>query len=309
MTVVATNAIRVENIPPELRARRAWVTWRYQRQGDRSVKPPYDPRTGHRASCSDPDTWGSVEEALAAHRGGGYDGIGFQLTPPFVGVDLDGCRDPEMGVINVRAQAIIEQLDGYTEVSPSGRGVHIFVTGELPPGRRRTEGVELYDGDRYFTVTGQHVAGTPEERSVELAALHLQLFGAQPSRVTPPPVESVGSTEAHASATLSDAGLIEKMSTANNGTRFQRLWRGDWHGEYPSQSEADLALCATLAFWTGRDAERIDALFRQSGLVREKWDEPRRGGTYGEVTIATAIRSTYDIWRPTVATGKEVQQT
>ena len=274
---------------------------------------PCSARTGRNASCNDPTTWATFEEAIAA-LAEGYDGIGFQLTPPVVGVDLDGCRDPETGFIDDGARAIVEQLHSYTEVSPSGRGVHILVTGTLPPGRRRTKGVELYDRDRYVTVTGQHLVGTPlmlEERSTELAALHLQLFGAQPSRVTPPLVESVGSTEAHASATLSDEGLIEKMSTANNGTRFQRLWRGDWYGEYPSQSESELALCSTLAFWTGRDAGRIDALFRQSGLFREKWDEPRSGGTYGQITIARAIRSAYDIWRPAVAgaTGKEVQQT
>ena len=309
MTVVSTNAMRVENIPAELLDRRSWVLWRAV--GPKKV--PYDPRTGHRASCSDPDTWGSVEEALAAHRGGGYDGIGFQLTPPFVGVDLDGCRDPETGVINVRAQAIIEQLDSYTEVSPSGRGIHIFVTGALPPGRRRTTGVELYDRDRYFTVTGQHLAGTPlavESRSVELAALHARSFGTQQSPVSPPPVESMGSAQPHASASLSDEALLAKMTSANNGTRVERLWRGEWHPDYPSQSEADLALCATLAFWTGRDATRIDALFRQSGLFRAKWDEAHGGGTYGEITIARAMQSAYDIWRPAVTsvTGEEVQQ-
>ena len=305
MTVVSTNAIRVEAIPAELRARQAWVA--YRKEGPKKV--PYNSRTGRWASCSDPETWGTFEEALAAYQDGGYDGIGFQLTEPFVGVDLDGCRDPETGFIDDGALAIIEQLDSYTEVSPSGRGLHIFVTGELPPGRRRTQGAELYDRDRYLTVTGRHVAHTPltvESRSAELAALHARLFGSLQPPVSPPPVESMGSTEPHASASLSDEDLLARMTSANNGQRFERLW----HGEYPSQSEADLALCSTLAFWTGQDAERLDSLFRQSGLFREKWDEPRSAGTYGEITIAKAIRSTYDVWRPGFAraTGEEVQQ-
>ena len=310
MTVVATDAIRVENIPAELRARQAWVA--YRKEGPKKV--PYNSRTGRRASCSDRATWGSYEEAIAAYQGGGYDGIGFQLTAPqFVGVDLDGCRDPETGFIDDGAQAIIEQLDSYTEVSLSGRGIHIFVTGALPPGRRRTQGAELYDRDRYLTVTGQHVAHTPltvESRSAELAALHARLFGSLQPPVSPPAVESAGSTEPHASASLSDEDLLARMTSANNGQRFERLWRGEWHPDYPSQSEADLALCATLAFWTGRDAERIDSLFRQSGLHRPKWDEVHGGATYGEVTIARAIQSAYDIWRPAVTsvTGEEVQQ-
>ena len=188
MSVVVTEAINVENIPLELRDQRSWVLWRAAEQ----KKVPYDPRTGHRASCSDPETWVSFEEAIAAYQGGGYDGIGFQLTPPVVGIDLDGCRDPESGFIDEGAMTIIKQLESYTEVSPSGRGVHILVTGTLPPGRRRTQGIELYDRDRYVTVTGRHVVGTPlevEERSVELGALHLRLFGAQQSPVSPPQVE------------------------------------------------------------------------------------------------------------------------
>ena len=108
MSVDDGDAIRVEVIPGELRDQRSWVNWRSIEEGGRTVKPPFNPRTGRRASCSDPATWGSFEEAIAAYQGGGYHGIGFQLTPPFVGVDLDHCRDPETGVIDAWARAMIE---------------------------------------------------------------------------------------------------------------------------------------------------------------------------------------------------------
>lgn len=298
MSAVMNDAICVENIPQELRDQRSWVLWR----ADGPQKVPCSARTGRNASCGDPSTWATFEEAIAA-LAEGYDGIGFQLTPPFVGIDLDGCRDPETALIDDGAQAIIEHLKSYTEVSPSGRGIHIFVTGALPPGRRRTTGVELYDRDRYFTVTGQHLAGTPlavESRSLELAALHARLFGTQPWPVPPTPVESAGSTQPHASASLSDEDLVARMTSANNGTSVERLWHGEWHDEHPSQSEADLALCATLAFWTGRDAERMDQLFRQSALYRAKWDERhhRDGRTYGEGTIGNAILTCFAVWKP-----------
>ncbi len=309
MTTTTSDQVRVENIPQVLRDCRGWVTWRAERQGGRTVKPPYDPRTGRMASCSNRATWASFEEALVALEEGSYDGIGFQLAPPFVGVDLDGCRDPATGVIDAEARTIIEKLKSYTEVSPSGRGVHILATGELPAGRRRTHGVELYDRDRYFTVTGRRlVTGTSlrvEPRSAELAALHRQLFGSQEPRVLPrrddavsPKVDPKASPKAHASASLLDEEVLAKMKAANNGDRFERLWDGEWRGEFPSQSEADLALCSILAFWTGRDAERMDQLFRQSGLYRPKWDEHRGGRTYGETTIATAIRRAYGVWTP-----------
>jgi primase-polymerase (primpol)-like protein len=63
-----------------------------------------------------------------------------------------------------------------------------------------------------------------------------------------------------------------------NGTNFPRLWAGNI-SPYPSWSEATLALCGMLAFWTRGDAERVDHLFRKSGLMRDKWDEFRVSGT------------------------------
>ena len=103
----------------------------------------------------------------------------------------------------------------------------------------RRVGDELYDKDRYFTVTGQHHAGTPltvEPRSTELHALHLQLFGNQkPTGALPRPVEPEGSSKSHASAAFSDEALVAKMMAAGNGQRFALLGR-----ERPT-------LCAALA--------------------------------------------------------------
>lgn len=89
---------------------------------------------------------------------------------------------------------------------------------------------------------------------------------------------------------LSDDELLERAMRSNK--KFRKLWEGEWERDYPSQSEADLALCAMLAYWTGGDWERVDRLFRRSGLYREKWDEVHSadGRTYGELTIHKAIR-------------------
>src|SRR5262245_2703110 len=82
---------------------------------------------------------------------------------------------------------------------------------------------------------------------------------------------------------LDDGALIERARRARNGARFVALWAGDVSA-YGSQSEADLALCNLLAFWTGGDAARVDRLFRVSGLYRSKWDATRGEQTYGQRT-------------------------
>ncbi|ELY62816.1 hypothetical protein C489_21106 [Natrinema versiforme JCM 10478] len=98
---------------------------------------------------------------------------------------------------------------------------------------------------------------------------------------------------------LEDKDLLEKARNASNGEKFERLWRGSTAG-YESQSEADMALCCLLAFWTGGDHTRMDRLFRQSGLLRDKWDDVHYadGSTYGEKTIERAIASTSEFYDP-----------
>lgn len=97
---------------------------------------------------------------------------------------------------------------------------------------------------------------------------------------------------------LTDAELVERASQAKNGPKFQRLWDGVITG-YPSQSEADQALCNLLAWWTDGDAGRVDRLFRASGLFRDKWDRE----DYRSKTIATALESVGTGYRPTTHTN------
>jgi putative DNA primase/helicase len=101
-------------------------------------------------------TWRTFEEAVEALETRRYDGIGFVLcsADPFVGIDLDNCRNPETGEIKKWAQEIIDSVpEGYVEASPSGRGVHIITRGTLKVGVN-TKSIEVYGQDRYFTMTG-----------------------------------------------------------------------------------------------------------------------------------------------------------
>ena len=120
-----------------------------------------------------------------------YSGVGyvFAFSDPYTGIDLDGCLDAD-GQIADWAAAIVTRLDSYTELSPSGRGLHVIVRAALPPGGRRKGPIELYDCGRYFTMTADPLPGTREEiaeRQREIAALHAELFGAADLVVQPRP--------------------------------------------------------------------------------------------------------------------------
>ena len=127
------SAILVLNIPHSLIVTPQWVVWRKVWDAERSKdkKVPYNPRTKREAKSNDPTTWAPFEEAVAAYERGGFDGIGFVFSTndPVVGIDLDGCRDPETGLLKPWASDIVARLDSYTEASPSGTGVHVIAKG------------------------------------------------------------------------------------------------------------------------------------------------------------------------------------
>ncbi|MDP9455596.1 MAG: hypothetical protein M3Q60_07340 [Actinomycetota bacterium] len=149
--------VSAESIPDELKTYRAWVLWKFARVGDRWTKHPYCVHTGRRASSTDSRTWGPFEEVFEAYEAGGYDGIGFVFSSgdPFCGVDLDAAVDPETGEVADWAARIVGGLDGYTELSPSGTGLHVIVKGKVPSGGNRRGPVEMYDQGRFFTMTGR----------------------------------------------------------------------------------------------------------------------------------------------------------
>src|SRR5215212_6167192 len=166
----------------KMRDLRQWLCWRTEERDGKPTKVPYDPSTGEKAESTNPKTWTSYEKAVSLCKKHGYDGIGFVFTAEdeLCGVDLDKCLDPETGEIESWAWTIIEELDSYTEISPSGTGLHILVRGELPAGRNRKGRFEAYDRGRYFTVTGKHLAGTPqaiESRQEELRDVVRSVFG------------------------------------------------------------------------------------------------------------------------------------
>ena len=279
-----------------LRDLRQWLCWRSEERDGKPTKIPYSPTTGQRASSMKPETWTGYEEAVRACKEHGYGGVGFVFTPgdDLCGVDLDGCLDPETGEIEAWAQEVVEKLDSYTEISPSGTGVHILIRGELPAGRNRKGKFEAYDRGRYFSVTGKHLSGTPksiESRQEELHGVVQRVFGSEAPESANGHTKPVAASESVDNG-LSEAEIVEKAASSRNGEKFRRLWSGDTT-DYGSHSEADLAFCGMLAFWTGGDAARIDALFRQSRLYRKKWDRQ----DYRNRTITEALSGKTEFYK------------
>ena len=260
-----------DNIPPELTSRPRWVL----RQG----KIPKQ-RSGAGASSTDPKTWTTFENAKAAYQAGGFDGVGIVLNEDgLLAFDFDHCLDAAGRITDPKIEAYVQQLNSYTEISPSGTGLHVFALGTLPAQGRKKGPCEVYSIARYMTVTGRRFSDTPatvNERQDAINQVHAAIFppAAAPEHLTTCP--DCGAAPKASTPTLDDATLLNKAREATNGDKFEALFdRGDWQGTYPSQSEADLALCCVLAFWT-RDADQIDRLFRSSKLMRPKWDREKQ---------------------------------
>jgi putative DNA primase/helicase len=282
------NAWTFDALPPNLPTGRRYVGWHLETRGKVPCVPTCCAR---RASVTDPATWDTFDTARDAYFDGKCTGIGLMLTGDVIALDLDHCLELSTHPLTLEATALLAAVPSYTEVSPSNSGIHVLLRGALPPGRRRRTGFECYDRDRFVTLTGWHVVGTPTaivDHHDTLTALYPQWFPTSPRPA--PALATVPLTD-------TDAALLEKAHHCRNGATFAALWSGDTTG-YPSHSEADAALCRQLAFWTQRDPIRIDHLFRQSGLYRSKWDNTRGLDTYGARTIAHAIATTPHVYRP-----------
>jgi putative DNA primase/helicase len=146
-------------VPAELRNAQRWVLWISEPRDGKLTKVPYSV-LGEMASTIDPTTWTTFTDAEKEYDPSLYNGLGFVISPPYVGIDLDKCRDAKTGEVDAWAREAIAEINSYTELSPSGTGFHIWVKGWLERSGRSGK-VEMYKDRRYFTMTGQHVAGTP----------------------------------------------------------------------------------------------------------------------------------------------------
>lgn len=291
--------MQYDNLPKVLLEKAAFCLWRYETPEGRTkpTKVPCKPNGKH-AQSTNIATFTDYASALAVADK--FDGLGISLFGGFGAVDIDHCIMPD-GTLTELGQAVMDIFEGcYIEKSPSGTGLHVLflATGfKYNKGKYYVNnhkiGLEAYvygNTDAFITVTGNvYQQGDIVEASEKLQTMldTYMLRDTQPSSTMPIESESY----------LTDESVIEKAKAAKNSEAFKKLWSGDI-SSYPSQSEADMALCSHLAFWCGRDMEQMDRVFRQSSLMRNKWDRAQSGTTYGRITLEKAVANCHAVYRP-----------
>ncbi len=297
-----TNApanINLEQIPESLRSIPQWVAWRYVVRDGKPTKAPVSPRDGSMADTTSKSSWGTFDQAVEVYqRNRTLAGIGFVFSTddPFCGIDLDNSID-EQGTIKPWASELLAKLDSYTEISPSRLGLKVFVK-SIKHGKRCRKAyhdgeIEIYDRDRFFTVTGDRLSEYSSDinlRQDSLDSVYQAIFGRVERDVqATDKAKSSPRTFNCDSVTLSDDEIIHlACKKPRGGEKFQSLWDGLWNDYYNSASEADSSVVFTLAYYT-KDAQQIDRIFRRSQLIRPKWDQFHGSQTYGELTIANAL--------------------
>lgn len=304
----------INNIPKELTKLKQWCVFKIQpprKEGQHKGKIPINPITGKGASSNDPTTWCSFETASnALKQNNNYDGVGFFFNNDYIGIDVDDIPEEiEKFKHNpTNPNSLIYWLNGliahsYLEVSQSGKGIHAIVKGKYPFDNNRRGNYEIYGKNRFFALTG-NILNTQKEIKLiskkNLKDLYISTVGKNQNNT---PVETRNSIPN--SNNLSIDEIINKMCASSNGVKIKHLMNGEY--DYKSQSEADIALCDYLAFWTNKDAEKMDAIFRQTKLMRPKWDKKDGASTYGQRTIDKAITGTTETFNSSRdATAKDV---
>jgi len=308
-------------------ARNQWILVRLVPKPDgKTNKLPVDHRTLQVFAAgadwqNDPAAWTDYPTArfLAGQCGDGY-GVGFlfTVTDNLFFLDIDDCLTPDGW--SATALTVLAALPGAAvEVSQSGRGLHIFGSySGLPPAhgcKNIPLGLELYTESRFAMITGDRAMGNAATDCT--AALTGVIDRWFPPATTITPVAWTTEPVPEYTGPADDQELINRMLSSKQtaGAAFggrasvTDLWNANEPAlaiAYPDPggsraydaSSADRALAQHLAFWTGRNAERIHRLMLQSQLRRDKWD--REDYLIRTITGAVASQTTvYSIPAPT----------
>ena len=290
--------LKYNQVASELKVLKRWVCFKVEGlENGKTTQRPYNALSGGLANVNDELTWTNFNTALKGCVKYKCDGIGFILGHGIFGIDLDNHPDKEgnYSLTDEEFQKLtdefVSQLDSYSERSQSGKGVHIICSGKLPEGARRKKGspVEMYDSGRFFAFTGDVIHNQPiNNREKEVVPLwekyvksDIVIDETRQRKVVPKELR------------LSDQEVIDVALASSSGHKFHRYYYdGDLSMNGGDHSSADMSFCCMLAFWCNGDEEQMDRIFRNSGLMREKWDKYRGQRTYGEITIDSACKQT-----------------
>lgn len=279
-----------------------WLLWKKENRNDRPTKVPYK-SPGVFGSSTDPTTWSTYyqlkekyfkQTPFSQERG---IGIVFEDTANIVGVDFDHCIKD--GVLHSDVEKFVKEANTYTEISPSGTGLHLLFQKtskiELLANKHHFEtyAIEIYTTGRYFTFTeSEHELSkelrtiTPDDFTTLLSTIGYPWKKLEPVYIQTQPTNN----------SLDDNELLEKMFASKNGQRIKKLWNGDASEYNQDFSSADHALCMHLAFWTGKNYQQIEKLWLSSPLGQRKKTQERED--YRQRTLQSAISNTNEVYTP-----------
>ena len=290
-TVVAGEAdsqrstrVRLEQTPEAMREPRQWADWGEIDADGEVSKRPINPRTGRNASSTDPSTWGTLEEALAGVERFGLVGIGFVMTSAdgLVGIDLDHCINGD-GEIADWAAKIVRDCASYTERSPSGTGLRIFVRGTWPTDGNHSGNLEVYEAKHFLSFTGSRLEDSPttvNEAQEALDRLWEDLSTGDPSKTVE--VGDLILDPAAEPPRLKHVHLLETVP------RYRSTW-SQTRRDLSSLSESDLALAnfTVQDGWTNQEIANTLIAFRREHGDRDDLQKALRADYVGR-TIGAA---------------------
>lgn len=267
-----------------------WVVWKAEKRSGAMTKIPYS-INGTKASSTNSSTWATYEGVKEVSKK--YSGIGFVLDPTsnLLFIDLDKCLD----ALPQNFAELIVEANTYTEISPSGNGLHLVfkIEGELNLTANRSSKCphfECYNTGRYMTVSENVYKEYDTIRTIPSSeALELLRIVGYPWKVL---------TEVEAPVIVSSAidtsTMLQRMFESKNGNKIKRLYDGDTDAYGKDESSADMALCMHLAFWFQKDADTIDRTWLQSPLGARSKTQKRKD--YRSRTIQAAIEKTTEVY-------------
>ena len=268
-----------DNIPALLKHCPNWVTWGIR---DAPLKSPYNPASllagrPSPAKAGIKETWSSYHIAVECVARGLAQGIGYEFDGgDLYGVDLDHVKNAD-GQLTPEAQAIVGKLNTYTEVSPSGNGLHMFVLApgaEITRHRKKDFFLEIYNEGRYFTVTGAVPRGVGikpvEARTAELQSIHDKYLLPAPIYALPSASPAPAHTMYAASVSpVNDAEAAYFLQTGLSRDKvFAALWRGE--RQHKNESADDQAFMNKLAYWCNTDPDTMIRAFCSSPFYAQK---------------------------------------
>ncbi len=293
----------------EFGTERRWVNWKYDHVDGKLTKVPYG-KGERKAKSNDASTWMTYSEAKKASEN-----IGIMALPnkKTLLVDFDNCLEP-LGMISCSMEKeiveFVKKSDTYTEISPSGKGLHLFFKLTEPLDLivkkhivKDDEKIECYTTGRYFTVTNKTFEKEKPVRTItkEEAIALLSILGYPWDKNR---IESMTAPTATAIAPSSDSTLLDKMFSSKNGKKIKALYDGDTSGYDSDDSAADMALLNHLAFWTQKDGQSMQALWLASPLGQRKKTQTRKD--YRVRTIHAAIANCKETYTPSPAAEQSV---